>query len=179
LGCGRAPRGPRAPGLGGSSPTACAWRASGSFAWTALRLPDLLDHHPGLAGLGAEAIPVLCFAAMVLAPRRRAADPARLAWLLVLLALVVTFGEPKGEQSPLLLAAVALAAPAAVAFAVAMLPTDPRPAIAGAVGCSELAVGVVDLHAPTLLGLLALGAGPAVVAFAIARTRRLRRAGAV
>lgn len=148
---------------------------AGALMWTALRLPALLDVHPGIAGVAAEVVPVLCFAAMVLAPRRRAPDLAGLAWLVVPVVLVATCAPPSGERNPLLLAAVAIAALLAVAFAVAMLPTDPRLALAGAVGLSDLAVAVVGInHDASTVACLALAAAPAVLAYAVVRTRQLQ-----
>jgi hypothetical protein len=149
---------------------------AGALAWTALRLPELLQQHPGTAGLAAEALPALCFAVMALAPRRRAPDLSRLAWLLVPVALVAICGPPRDERNPLLLATVALCAILAVLFALAMLPTDPRMAIAGAVGLSDLAVAVVAInHDASILACLSLAAAPAALAIAATRTRRLQR----
>ena len=63
------------------------------------------------------------------------------------------------------------------AFALAMLPTDPRPAIAGAVSLSTLGVSVVihhhDAAAPAILFV---AAAPLILAAAATRTRHLRRA---
>jgi hypothetical protein len=150
---------------------------AGALAWTALRLPYLMDHHPGLGGLAAEALPVICFAVMVLAPRRTAADPHRLAWLAAPIALVVTFGPPADDRSPILLATVALAAIAAVAFALAMLPTDPRMALAGALGLSNLAIFVIAINGETsLVAWLSLAAAPTALVIAVVRSQRLLRA---
>ena len=55
---------------------------AGALAWTALRLPSLWDHHPGIVNLAPEVLPVVCFCVTLLAPRRRAAD-LRLGWLIV------------------------------------------------------------------------------------------------
>lgn len=148
---------------------------AGALVWTALRLPHLLDVHPGIAGLAAEVLPALCFAVMVIAPRRRGVDPRRLAWLAVPVALVIAVGPARDEQNPLLLATVALAAILGVAFALAMLPTDPRMAIAGAVGLSDLAVAVVGINQDTsVIAFLALAAAPTTVVLAVRRTRQLQ-----
>lgn len=153
---------------------------AGALLWTALRLPELMDHHPGLAGLAAEILPVICFGAMVLAPRRRALDLRRLAWLVVPAALVLTLGPPNDEQNLLLLAAGTLAALVVVLVAVAALPTDPRLAIAGAVPLSNLGIVVVGInHDTSVPARLFLAAAPAVFAVAITRTRRLRQRGPV
>lgn len=149
---------------------------AGALLWTALRLPDLLQYHSGVAGLAPEVLPVVCFAVMVLAPRPRRPRLSGLAWLVVALALVVTFAPPNDERNPLLLAMVLLGALLAVLFALAMVPTDPRLAIAGAVGLSDLAVGLLGTHHdPPALAYLAATAAPAAVAFTITRTRQLRR----
>ena len=73
---------------------------AGALVWTALRLPELLLYHPGSAGVVVEVLPALCFAVMALAPRRRALDLSRLAWLLVPVALVAICGPPKDEHTP-------------------------------------------------------------------------------
>jgi hypothetical protein len=149
---------------------------AGALVWTALRLPYLMDQHPALGGLVAEALPLVCFAVMVLAPRRRAADPHRLAWLAAPIALVVTFGPPADERSPILLATAALAAIAAVVFALAMLPTDPRMGIAGALGLSNLAIFVIAINGETsLVAWVSLAAAPVALLIAVARTRQLLR----
>ena len=147
-----------------------------ALAWTALRMPALWEHHPGIVNLAPEVLPILCFGAMVLAPRRRATDLRRLGWLIVPATLVLALAPPSGEQSPLLVAYVALGAILVTAFAVALLPTDPRPAIAGAVSLSTLGVAVVihhhDAAAPATLFV---AAAPLAIAVAAARPRHLRR----
>ena len=119
---------------------------AGALVWTALRLPALWDHHAGLVNLAPEVLPIVCFCVLVLAPRRRAPDPRRLAWLLVPATLVAAAGPPPGEASPLLVAGVLLAALLVVVAAVALLPTDPRLAIAGAVSLSNLGIAVVVIN---------------------------------
>ena len=57
--------------------------------WTALRIPALWDHHAGMVSLAPEILPIVCFCVLALAPRRRAADPRRLAWLNLGIAVVV------------------------------------------------------------------------------------------
>ena len=146
------------------------------LAWTALRMPSLWEHHPGIVNLAPELLPILCFGVMVLAPRRRTTDLRRLGWLIVPATLVLTLAPPNDERSPLLLAYVVLAAILVTAFALAMLPTDPRLAIAGAVSLSTLGVAVVihhhDAAAPATLFV---AAAPLAMAGAVARTRHLRR----
>ncbi len=149
---------------------------AGALAWTALRMPSLWDHHPGIVNLAPELLPILCFCVMVLAPRRRATDLRRLAWLIVPATLVLTLAPPSGERSPLLLAYVALGALCVTAFAIAMLPTDPRLAIAGSVSLSTLGLAVVihhhDAAAPAILFV---AAAPLAIVLATARTRHLAR----
>jgi hypothetical protein len=60
--------------------------------------------------------------------------------------------------------------------ALAMLPTDPRVAIAGAVSLSNLGIAVVAInHDTSLVTRVFIAAAPVVLAIAITRTRRLRR----
>jgi hypothetical protein len=149
---------------------------AGALVWTALRIPSFWDHHPGIVNLAPELLSVGCFCVMVLAPRRRTTDLRRLAWLIVPATLVLTFAPPSGDQSPLLLAYVALGAILAAAVCLAMLPTDPRPAIAGAVSLSSVGLAVVAVnHDGSAPAWLILTAAAIVLATAVARTRRLRR----
>ncbi|HEX6620814.1 MAG TPA: hypothetical protein VF024_14195 [Solirubrobacteraceae bacterium] len=149
---------------------------AGALAWTAWRLPSLWEHHPGIVNLAPEALPILCFCVMVLAPRQRTADVRRLGWLIVPATLVLALAPPNGEQSPLLLAYVALGAILVTAFVLAMLPTDPRLAIAGAVSLSTIGLQVVAVnHDGSAPAWLIVAAAPLVLAAATTRTRRLRR----
>ena len=150
---------------------------AGAVVWTGLRIPALWDHHPGIINLTPEILPLICFSVMVLAPRRRAPDPRRLAWLIVPATLVLTLGPPSDERSHLLLAYVALAAISVSVFALAILPTDPRVAIAGAVSVSNLGLAVAAInHDTSVPACLFLAATPVVLACAITRTRRLQLA---
>jgi hypothetical protein len=135
-----------------------------------------MDRHPGIVGLIPEVIPAVCFTVMVLAPRRRAPDLHRLAWLVLPVVLVLLFGPRDNGQNPILVAGVLLAVILVVAFALSMLPTDPRMAIAGAVPLSNLAIAVVCTdHDTSVLAWLTAAAAPAVLTVAITRTRRLQR----
>lgn len=144
---------------------------TGALMWTALRLPALAAHRPGFAGAAPELVAVACFATMALAPRRRARDPRRLAWLLVPAGLVGTLGPPRGEQDPLLMAGVLVASAAVAVYGLALLSTDPRVAIAGAIALTDLGVaGVVVNRNASLLPSLFVAAAPAVLAFALRRS---------
>jgi hypothetical protein len=154
-------------------------RVAGAAAlvWTALRLPSLWDHHPGIVNLAPEVLPIACLCVMVFAPRRRTSDLRRLGWLIVPATLVLTLAPPSGERSPVLVAYVALGAILVTAFALAMLPTDPRPAIAGAVSLSTIGLSVaVHHHDASAPVSLFLAAAPLAIAVAVTRTRHLRRA---
>jgi hypothetical protein len=156
-------------------------RLAGAAAlmWTALRLPELLHLHPGLSGLAPEVLPLVCFTALLLAPRRRAPDPERLGWLLVPGGLLMLFGPGVGN-SPVLFGAVVLGVLALMAFAVVLLPTDPRLAIAGAVPLTNLAIAVVCINQQTSVALwLALATAPGALVVAIGRTHQLRRRSAI
>jgi hypothetical protein len=157
-------------------------RAGGllALAWTAARTPAVLGD--GVAALDAAVaalVPTLCFAVLVLLPRRRAADPRRLAWLAIPIALALICGPPRDQRNAaLLLLAVLILLVVAVAGLVA-LPADPRLAVAGAVPMSAQVLQVLQRpHGVTLWGLVLLATGPAACAAALARARRVRRAGA-
>ena len=118
------------------------WRSrwSASTAWPAPRRScgprcdsrSCCTSTPGSPARAPEVLPLVCFTVLLLAPRRRAPDPRRLVWLLVPSGLLTLFGPGIGT-SPILMGSVMLGALLVVAFAAAMLPTDPRLAIAGAV----------------------------------------------
>lgn len=151
-----------------------------ALLWAAQRMPSLLDDHVALAAIVPELLPIACFALLALAPRRRALDPRRLAWLIVPVVLVATLGPGPAGDRPLLLAVVALATLGSVAVAVVSLPLDPRLAIAGAVPLSSVAAGVLaDGHDGPVLAALLVAVAPLVVAAAFARTRGLARAAVV
>ena len=144
-----------------------------ALAWMALRMPALLHDHPGAGGVAGELIPFACFTVMVLAPRRRTLDPRGLVWLVVPAGLLATFGSPDGRG--LMLAVVAVAAILVVLAAVALLPTDPRLAIAGAVPTTGLGMGVAAAPSASLVAAaLLMATAPAVLALTVVRTRRLR-----
>ena len=106
---------------------------------------------------------------MVLAPRRRTPDLRRLGWLIVPATLILTLAPPSGERSPFLLAYVALGAILVTAFCLAMLPTDPRPAIAGAISLSSVGLAVVAVnHDGSAPACLIAAAAPLVLAAAVA-----------
>jgi hypothetical protein len=73
-------------------------------------------------------------------------------------------------------AGVLLAALLVAVAAVALLPTDPRLAIAGAVSVSNLGIAVVALNPDgSVVARLFVAAAPLVLAAAVTRTRQLRR----
>lgn len=147
-----------------------------ALVWTAARMPTLIAGHPGMAlvVLAVSLPPIVCFAVLLFAPRRRALDLRGLAWLVVPATLVATLGPPDYDQSPLLKAFVLLAAFGVVLYAIAMLLTDPRIAIAGAIPLANLGVGATGKGADWIAALL-IAALPAVLAIATARSRRLAR----
>jgi hypothetical protein len=146
--------------------------AAGALAWTGSRLPALLDANPGLAGVAPEVLPVVCFVVLALASRRRSLDPRRLAWLAVPAVLVATLGPPPVDQNPLLKLYVGVAVIALVVYALALLPADPRPAIAGAVQLSVTGIAAAASHHDASFALaLMIAAAPAALAVAGARSR--------
>jgi hypothetical protein len=90
--------------------------------------------------------------------------------------LVLVFGPRGNGENPMLVALVVLAVVGVVATGLALLPTDPRMAIAGAVPVSSVALAAATVHHDgSAIVALAAAAAPAAVAVAVARTRRLRR----
>jgi hypothetical protein len=150
----------------------------GALVWTATRTPALLQDVTATQALLSAILPVTCFVVLIVAPRRRARDARRLGWLLVPVALAAVLGPPPWEQNGVLVAFTAIAALATGAAAIALLPTDPRLAIAGAVPLSDLGIGVLGhpgATSPILLAVLA--AAPATCALAAVRTRQLAARG--
>jgi hypothetical protein len=141
------------------------------IAWAAARFPALLDDRPGMAlAVVVATLPsLICFTVLVVAPRKRARDPRRLAWLIVPATLILTLGPPKPDQSPLLLALVAVAVLIVVLYALAALSTDPRVAIAGVVSLSTVGLGAGSVGALAFSAPLIL-----VIGFAMLRERRLQ-----
>jgi hypothetical protein len=139
------------------------------LGWVAARFPTLLDHRPGMAlAVTVATLPALaCFTVLIVGPRRRARDPRRLAWLIVPATLVIAFGPPKPDQSPLLLALVAIGVLIAVIYVLATLTTDPRAAIAGAVS-----LGAVGLGAGSVNVLVSSASLVLVIALAMLGQRR-------
>jgi hypothetical protein len=139
-----------------------------ALVWTATRFPILLDHRPGMAVvLLAVTLPsASCFAVLVFAPRRRAVDPRRLAWLVVPVTLAAAFGPKPYEQSPPLIALVTIATVLVIVYGLATLATDPRIAIAGAIPLLTVAAG-----AAVPMTVIAL----VVLAAAVGRVHRLAR----
>ena len=142
--------------------TGVSWR---SFDTNGLLLPDLI-------------ILVGCFAPMLIAPRQRRRDIRRLAWLVVIATLGAVFFTPRGGVAALYLLPVAVGLP----FALALLPTDPRFAIACSfVGAFVALVGLAqslhqgrpDLGLPLII--IGLIATPLILTIAATRTRALRR----
>lgn len=108
---------------------------AGALVWTALRLPALAAAD---ASLMAEVLPAACFVVLLLVPRARRPDVRRLAWLVAPAVIVLAFGPPPPDQSPVLVGFVA----AAVVLSALAATIDPRIAIAGAVPLAYLTVTV-------------------------------------
>ncbi len=68
-----------------------------ALAWTAIRMPDVVAHNPTFNGIAPTFVPVVCYAVLILAPRRRALDLRRLAWLVATGGLVAAYGPHDGS----------------------------------------------------------------------------------
>ena len=118
-------------------------------------------------------VPVFCFVALLLAPRRRQPDPRRLAWLVLVAALAVAAGTRPGDDTMAWAGLLPLLVLLIPVFA--LLWTDPRPAIAYTMWAAYFGVLIAqDPEAPRVLGVLFLAAAPLVLTIVIARTRRLQ-----
>jgi hypothetical protein len=157
----------------------------GALAWLVLAGPwQPLARHGIAAHLAAVAVPVVCFATMTIAPRRRRPDVRRLAWLAMVAPIAVLCA--RGGPPDVVGIAAVVTLVLGVLLVVAILPTDPRPAIA----CALLLAAVALAHqsvalrlgvGPTagLPALLMTITAPLVIAIAAIRTRALRQAGRV
>jgi len=146
----------------------------GGLVWTVSRTPEVFHHHPSVDGLLPTVVPVICFAVLLLAPRRRAPMPHRLGWLAVPAVLVAAFG-PAPLDGPLIAVAMLVVALTGLC-AIALLPTDPRLAIAAAVPAAYLGLQIVmKPDAPIVLKTLLLAPVPIVLAITIARSRQLQQ----
>lgn len=138
-----------------------------AFDGGSLLLPDLI-------------VGVVCFAPMLIAPRRRTHDMRQLAWLFAIAALGAAFYWPRPIDG--LVALYILPLSVALPFALALLPTDPRLAIAWSlvaafVGMGALAQAVQQgrLTLALPLTVIALTAAPFALAITVTRTRSLTR----
>ena len=148
----------------------------GALVWTATRTPALLHDISVSDALSAMVVPVVCFAVLIVAPRRRPPDARRLAWLVLPVALAAVLGPPPWEQNGLLVAVVWLGALATLAAAVILLPSDPRLALALVLPLAGILVGAIGRHgAVTPIAVTVVALAPATVAGVVLRTRRLQR----
>ncbi len=132
-------------------------------------MPQLLADNPTFNGIAPTVVPLVCFAVLVAAPRQRALDPRRLAWLAVTAALVVAYGPWHGTE--VITAVVSLAAVGLMLAALMTIVTDPRLAIACALPATYVALMAAGKHA--LPAWLVLVGAPALMAIAIVSARRL------
>jgi len=142
-----------------------------ALAWTAIRMPDLVAHNPTFNGIAPTFVPVVCYTVLILAPRRRALDLRRLAWLGATGWLVAAYG-PHDGSGPITVI-VSAAAILLMLADIATLPTDPRLAIACALPASY--VGLMVVGKPVLPAWLLLVVPPLVITAAVIRLQRLQQ----
>jgi hypothetical protein len=117
-------------------------------------------------------VPLICFGALLLAPRRRKHSVSRLAWLVLPAALAVAAGRADDSIAAVALIGLIFFAPPAFA----RLHTDPRQAIACVVSAAYFGLRMAqDPGGPGALGLLFLGAAPLILTVVIAHTRDVRQ----
>lgn len=114
-------------------------------------------------------VPLLCFAALLAAPRRRPRDARRLLWLLPAAVVAVVAGTTDDPTATVfVLALIAVVPPALL-----MLRTDPRPAIACGLSAAYFGLRMAqDPGGPGALGIVFLAATPLVLATVAVRVRR-------
>ena len=147
--------------------------AAGALAWIAIVITA--PHRGSTVGplVALEALPVVCFAVMLIMPRYQSRRVRRVAWLIPIAALGTVAGGV-GPSSYLVLAPLAIAVPVALA----RVARDPRLAI----GCSLLGFEIAMFETaealqgrPLPIGLpltiLLFSATPLVIALTARRTR--------
>jgi hypothetical protein len=116
-------------------------------------------------------VPVICFVALLLAPRRRTPDLRRLGWLSLTAALALASSTSDDTVAAILILALFFLVPPALA----MLRTDPRLAIACALPASSFGIHMAqDPGGPGVLGVLFLSAAPLILTIAVTRVRQLQ-----
>ena len=118
-------------------------------------------------------VPLICFGALLLAPRRRKLSVRRLAWLTAAAALALAASRSDDAIAAVALLGLIVFVPPAFA----RLRTDPRQAIACMVSAAYFGLRMAqDPGGPGALGLLFLAAAPVVLAIAVAHTRHVLQA---
>ena len=118
-------------------------------------------------------VPLICFGVLLVAPRRRRPDPRRLAWLAVAAGFAIAASRTDDTIAAVALLALILFVPPALA----LLRTDPRPAIACAVSAAYFGLRMAeDPGGPGALGLLFLAAMPLILSIVVAHTRHTAQA---
>jgi len=116
-------------------------------------------------------VPAICFSVLLVAPRRRTPDARRLAWLVLTAALAVASSTSDDPTAAILVLALLFLMP----LALAMLPIDPRLAIACALPATSFGIHMAqDPGGPGILGVPFLSAAPLVLTIAATRTRHLQ-----
>jgi len=118
-------------------------------------------------------VPLVCFGALLLAPRRRRPSTRRLAWLVLAAGLAVAASRTDDSIAAVALIGLIVFAPPAFA----RLHTDPRQAIACVVSAAYFGLRIAqDPGGPGALGLLFLAAAPLTLTIVIAHTRHVLQA---
>ena len=113
-------------------------------------------------------VPMTCFLALVLIPRKRKPDNRRLAWLTLTATLAVASSATDDPTAAILILSLIVLAP----LALTLLPTDPRLAIAWSLPATAIGIRIAqDPGGPGIVGLLFLSAAPLVLVIATIRTR--------
>ncbi len=125
-------------------------------------------HNGGNVTVGAFGI---CASALLLTPRRHQPDVRRLTWLIVTagVALIASTSDDT-SAAPVILAVLVLAP-----VALALLPVDPRPAIACALLAAWFGIVLTQKNSETFVpGLIFMAAAAVIVAIGTARVHRLQ-----
>ncbi len=128
---------------------------------------------PARYGLGdrwrnALLVPIACFVALLLIPRRRRPGSRGLVWVGFVVAVALASSLSADSTAAILVVAFATLVP----LSLLLLPVDPRPAIACAVCVCFFGVAMAqDQGGPGPLGLVFLAATPAVLTLVAVRAR--------
>jgi hypothetical protein len=149
-------------------------RAGGvlALAFSAVTVLGSGAHDLGDRWRAAFVVPVICFSALVLIPRPRTPNLRRLSWLMLVGLIAIASSWFNDSTAAIVIVALFTLVP----IALAVLPVDPRPALAAAVCASFFGIAMAQTRGgPGPLGCGFLAATPLALALVAAAKVRPQR----